>query len=89
MKRKEPTSQICMILSLGCVGVREREQTALQKEILHTVFSQFKRKKIRKRITTPNCSSACTSLWECNYTLLYLRAIQTIIIPLTLKDSSR
>lgn len=28
VKRKEPMHEICMMLSLGCVGVREQEQNA-------------------------------------------------------------
>lgn len=38
VKRKEPKGQVCTMLSLGCVGVREGEQIALQKEILYTLF---------------------------------------------------
>lgn len=38
LKRKEPMGQVGMMLSVGCVGVREGEQIALQKEILHTLF---------------------------------------------------
>lgn len=28
VKKKEPMGQTCMVLSLGCVGVREEEQNA-------------------------------------------------------------
>lgn len=44
--------QVCTTLSLGCVGVREGEQTALPKEVLHTFFHPRDRKDKEK-----NCNS--------------------------------
>lgn len=41
-----------------------------------------------KGITTPSHSPACTCFSECRCALLYLRAIHTITIPMTLKESS-
>lgn len=43
---------------------------------------------MRKRIATPSHSLACTCFFESRCALLYLRTIQTIIIPVTLKESS-
>lgn len=47
-----------------------------------------KKKKKDKEITTPSHSPACTCFSECRCALLYLRAIHTITIPMTLQESS-
>lgn len=88
VERKGPMGQVCMMLSLGCVGVRKGSKLFFKKAVLCTLFPQSKRKNKRKRTITLSHSPACFSFGECNYALLYLRAIQTIIIPMTLKDSS-
>lgn len=90
VKRKEPTGQVCMMPSpwlCRCEGRGTNHSPKIN--ITYSLPSlSLREKKIRRRITTPSQSPACTSFWECNYALLYLRAIQTIIIPMTLKDSS-
>lgn len=60
-----------------------------KKYYIFSSLSQSKReKKIRERITTPSHSPAYTCFLECRCALLYLRAIQTITIPMTLKEGS-
>lgn len=45
VERKGPMGQVCMMLSLGCVGVREGEQIVLQKSSIMYSLPSIQEKK--------------------------------------------
>lgn len=58
-----------------------------KKYYIFSSLLQSRRKKY-KRFTTPSCSPACTCFSECRCEVLCVRAIHTITILMTLKESS-